>query len=125
MSAEICDFVSRYSTCQTYRPTQAREELNPHNLPSRPWEKIAADFFEMRHQTFLILVGYWSNHFEVAEIHKKTAHAVNMQFQVQFARHGIPEVVITDNGPEFAKEAFVKFATKWKFEHRTLSPLYP
>ena len=35
MSAEIRDFVSRCSTCQTYRPAQAREELNPHDLPSR------------------------------------------------------------------------------------------
>ena len=125
MSVEVRDFVSRCSTCQTCRPAQAREELNPHDLPSRPWEKIAADLFELGHQTFLILVDYWSNYFEVAEIHKKTAHAVITQFKVQFACHGIPEKVITGNGPEFANEAFAKFASTWKFEHRTSSPRYP
>ena len=31
MSAEIRDFVSRCTICQTYRPEQAREELQPHN----------------------------------------------------------------------------------------------
>ena len=36
MSAEIRDFVSRCTICQTYRPEQAREELQPHELPSRP-----------------------------------------------------------------------------------------
>ena len=108
MSAKIRDFASRCSTCQTYRPAQVREELNPLDLPSRPWEKIAADLFEMGHQTFLILLNYWLNYFEVTEIHTKTVHAVITQFKVQFARHGIPEVIITGNGPEFANEALAK-----------------
>ena len=78
----------------------------------------------MGHQTFLILLNYWLNYFEVTEIHTKTVHAVITQFKVQFARHGIPEVIITGNGPEFANEALAKFATKWKLEHWTSSPWY-
>ena len=84
MSAEIRDFVSLCTICQMYRPAQARKELQLHELPSRPWQKI-----------------YWSNFFEVVEIHRKTAQTVITQFKVQFARHGIPEVLISDNGPEF------------------------
>ena len=45
MSAEIRDFVLRCTICQTYRPAQAREELQPHELSSRSWQKIAADLF--------------------------------------------------------------------------------
>lgn len=45
MSAEIRDFVSRCTICQTYRPEQARKELQSHELPSRPWQKIGADLF--------------------------------------------------------------------------------
>ena len=56
MSAEIRDFVSRCTICQTYRPEQAREELQPHELPSRPYQKIAADLFHVGQQTFLIMV---------------------------------------------------------------------
>ena len=125
MSAEIRDFISRCTICQTYRPAQAREELKPHPLATRPWEKIAADLFVMEQQTFLIMVDYWSNYFEVVEIHKKTSQAVITQCKVQFARHGIPDVVVTDNGPEFASQEFRNFASKWKFEHRTSSPRYP
>ena len=33
MSAEIRDFVSHCTICQTYRLEQAREELQPHELP--------------------------------------------------------------------------------------------
>ena len=58
MSAEIRDFVSPCTTCQTYRPEQACEELQPHELPLHPWQKIGADLFVLGQQTFLIMVDY-------------------------------------------------------------------
>ena len=61
------------------------------------------------------MVDYWSNYFEVVEIHKKTAQAVITQLKVQFARHGIPEVLITDNGPEFNNQEFQNFSSEWHF----------
>ena len=56
MSAEIRDFVSRCTICQTYPPAQAREELQPH--PLRPWQTIATDLFLIGQQTFLIMLDY-------------------------------------------------------------------
>ena len=58
MSAEIRDFVSRCTICQTYRPEQAREELQRQELPSRPWQIIGADLFVLGQQTFLIMEDY-------------------------------------------------------------------
>ena len=72
MSAEVRDYVSRCSTCKTFMPSQCRESLQPHELPFRLWEKVGGDSFEIAGQTFLIMVDYWSNYFEVAELHKKT-----------------------------------------------------
>ena len=42
-----------------------------------------------------------------------------------FARHGIPEIVISDNGPQFASKEFAEFATEWEFSYITSSPGYP
>ena len=42
-----------------------------------------------------------------------------------FAEHGIPEVLHTDNGPQFANSLFTEFATDWKFDHNTSSPRNP
>ena len=39
-----------------------------------------------------------------------------------FARHGIPDLVISDNWPQFYSEEFARFAKAWSFEHRTSSP---
>ena len=59
-------------------------------------------------------VDYWSNFFEVVEIHRRTAQAVITQFKVQFARHGIPEVLISNNDPEFGNQEFKNFSTEGK-----------
>jgi len=44
---------------------------------------------------------------------------------VQFARYGIPEVLICDDGPEFYNQEFKNFYTDWQFEHRTSSLTSP
>ena len=36
--------------------------------------------------------------------------------------YGIPEVLHTDNGPQFANALLTKFATDWKFDHNTSLP---
>ena len=41
------------------------------------------------------------------------------------ARHGIPEKLITDNGPQFSSRNFKAFVTSWKVKHVTSSPRYP
>ena len=42
-----------------------------------------------------------------------------------FTEHVIPEVLCTDNNPQFANALFTKFATDWKFDHNTSSPKNP
>ena len=42
-----------------------------------------------------------------------------------FARYGIPETVISDNGPQFSSEAYAQFAREYGFKHATSSPNHP
>ncbi|XP_035223960.1 uncharacterized protein K02A2.6-like [Stegodyphus dumicola] len=42
-----------------------------------------------------------------------------------FARYGIPLIVISDNGPQFASKEFAEFAKKYQFKHITSSPYHP
>lgn len=39
-----------------------------------------------------------------------------------FARHGIPDAVVSDNGPQYASAESKDFAERWEFTHTTSSP---
>lgn len=41
------------------------------------------------------------------------------------ARHGIPHILRSDNGPQFSSQQFKQFATDWEFTHITSSPHFP
>ena len=40
-----------------------------------------------------------------------------------FAEHGIPELLSSDNDPQFTSDLFAEFATDWNFDHYTYQPL--
>ena len=42
-----------------------------------------------------------------------------------FGRHGIPECLMSDNGPQFSSHEFQQFSKEYKFERITSSPNYP
>ena len=45
--------------------------------------------------------------------------------QSVFSCHGIPETVISDNGPQYSSNEFDTFAKKYNFNHITSSSLFP
>ena len=125
MNAEVKSYVAKCSVCQSYQPEQCKEEMRAHEMPTRPWSKIGADLFELGHHNFLMMVDCWSSYFEVQELHRTTSSSVINAFKVQFARHGIPDTLVTDNRTQFTSAEFEAFATKWDFTHSTPSPHYP
>ena len=42
-----------------------------------------------------------------------------------FARHGVPEIVISDNGPHCYSNEYKRFAKVWELFHDISSPKYP
>jgi hypothetical protein len=69
-------------------------------------------------------VDYYSNFFEICLFNIKNATVIQHTKSI-FARHGIPEVVISDNGPQYSCQDYKDFASKWGFQHKTSSPVYP
>ena len=44
--------------------------------------------------------------------------------KAMFATHGIPEMVCSNNSPQYDSAEFANFAKDWEFKHVTSSPLY-
>ena len=51
-----------------------------------------------------------------------TSHAVVAATADIFSEHGVPEKVVSDNGPHYDCVNYKKFAQEWRFEHVTSSP---
>lgn len=72
-----------------------------------------------------MVVDYFSNYIEMEKLRSQTSPAVIKVLKTIFARHGIPDTVVSDNGPAYTSEEFSKFAATWEFHHVTTSPHYP
>ena len=104
---------------------QRAQPMIPSPLPDLPWQKVATNLFEWKQETYLLIVDYYSRFIEIAHLNRLTADEIIARTKSIFARHGIPETVISDNGPQYASEAYKKFAEEYQFKHVTSSPYFP
>ena len=125
MNAQIEDVVLNCQTCCMYQRRNMKEPLLCHEVPSRPWAKVGVDIFELQGNSYLVLVDYYSGFIEVNQLRNIKSHEIITYCKSQFARHGIPDILITDNGPQFSSDKFKIFANAYQFNHRTSSPHYP
>ena len=69
-------------------------------------------------------MDYYSKYPEIIKIEDKSAGTIIAKMKAIFARHGIPEELMSDNMPYASKE-FHQFASEWNIKLTTSSPLYP
>ena len=62
---------------------------------------------------------------EIAKLTGLSANSVINHTKLIFARYGIPETVVSDNGPQFSSEAYAQFAREYGFKRATSSPNHP
>jgi len=125
INTEIEDLVNNCESCQCHQNQQSSEPLIPHNIPKRPWTKVATDLFELNSKLYLIIVDYSTSFFEIAEIPNKLSETIVTHTKKIFSIFGIPNIVVSDNEPEYIGSPYKQFATQWDFEHITSSPRYP
>ena len=68
-------------------------------LPSRPWEKVASDLYDFQGASYILVVDYFSRYIKMQKLSSTTSSSIIIALKLIFARHGIPDVVVTDNGP--------------------------
>nr|XP_022311001.1 uncharacterized protein K02A2.6-like [Crassostrea virginica] len=108
-----------------HRPKQQSEPLKPTALPQRPWQRVGIDLFELQGKQFLVVCDYFSRFIEIAYLESITSETVIGKLKNIFARWGVPDEFVSDNGGQFASEAFRKLAASYGFYQIFSSPHYP
>ena len=123
MSQDLKTFISTCDICQTHQTTQQKEPLQQHQVIKLPWAKLGMDLCQLHGCTLLGVCGYFSNYIEVERLTTTTSRSVARVLSSLFARLGVPDVLVSDNGPQFVSAELASFAKKWKFmlhHHHTL-----
>ena len=126
MTSQLKDFVRSCDTCRTFDPQQQKEPLQSHDVIDQVWAKVGIDLFSFENGNFLVTVDYLTNYWEADNLRKDTAagHVV-YKLKQHFARYGIQQTVVSDNGPQLASKEFNKFLKYWGIHHETSSPYHP
>ena len=96
MSTDIEEVVAHCATCLKFRANNQKEPLIPHSVPDGPWQKVAADIMTFKGHDYIVVVDYYSKYPEMARLDRKTATSVIVHMKSIFARHGIPEEIVSE-----------------------------
>ena len=86
---------------------------------------MAEDLFQLKGVTYLLVVDYSSRYPEIYKLRTTNSSEVIKLMKTTFSRFGIPEVVFSDNRPQYASQQFKDFGRSYGFQHVTSSPHYP
>ncbi|XP_062511321.1 uncharacterized protein K02A2.6-like [Corticium candelabrum] len=81
--------------------------------------------FELDGIPYLLSVDYYSKWITVTKLDYTRSLDIIKAVDKQFANFGVPEEVISDNGPQFACPDFRRLTDTVGFRHVTSSPEYP
>ncbi len=97
---QIEQFAMHCSGCQHVQKVPKPAPLHPWEWPALPWQRIHVDFAgPFMGTTFLVVVNVCSKWPEVFSMTSTTAAQTVMVLREHFARTGVPEQLVRDNGP--------------------------
>ncbi|XP_063366408.1 uncharacterized protein K02A2.6-like [Cydia amplana] len=118
--------VRQCETCMTFSQNKTKETLLSHDQPCLPWQKLATDLFDYNSKKYLLVVDYYSNYIEIAQLNTDhRSQTVIQHLKSMFSRHGIPLQLVSDGGPPYNSQEFQKFLSDWDIEHIMSSPHFP
>ena len=128
INEEVEKIIGKCVACQAMgKPVILREPLKMSPLPSRPWERLSADFcgpLPSGDYLFVIIDEY--SRYPVVEIVRSvSANATIPVLDKVISMFGIPKIIKTDNGSPSNSKQFAQYAEHIGFEHRKITPHWP
>jgi hypothetical protein len=112
--------------CTGFLKSAAETEIHPNPWPNTPWQVLHIDLAgPFQQHNFLVLVDQHSRWPEVKLLKSTDTSAIIVKLRDIFVNFGIPNILISDNGPQFVSAEFYNFCKSNGITHRTVSPYHP
>ncbi|XP_026582357.1 uncharacterized protein K02A2.6-like, partial [Pseudonaja textilis] len=107
LDEDIVNWVSSCNICQESRPAPPIATPTRWESASGPWSRIHIDLAGPLHgKMFLVVVDTYSKWIDVAQLSTTTTLAITNVLTHLFVTHGLPNSIVSDNGPQFASIEF-------------------
>ncbi|XP_039396208.1 uncharacterized protein K02A2.6-like, partial [Mauremys reevesii] len=112
-------------SCQGVRNAPQWAPLHPWDWPENPWQRIHVDFAgPLEGSMFLVAIDAHSKWPEVSIMQSTSAESTIQKLRGLFSHFGLPEQLVSDNGPQFVSQAFQNFMKANGIHHITSAPYH-
>ena len=126
MDSEIETLVQGCHSCQTNRNNPSSAPLHPWEWPGKPWVRLHVDYAgPFLGKMFLVIVDAHSKWIEAFPMNQSTSAATIEKLRQTFATHGLPEILVSDNGTCFTSALFKTFLKNNGIRHLCSAPYHP
>lgn len=123
---DIENFIKTCSACTQLHNNPPRVKVCLWKWPGKPWERIHIDFLgPFRSKYYLVVIDSHSKWLEVFTLKSITAEKTIVCLKSLFARFGLPDLVVSDNGRQFCSSDFQVFLQSNGIKHMTTAPYHP
>ena len=126
LDAQIEEMVSACTVCQSMRSDPPKAQIHPWISTGRPWSRLHIDFAgPVDGKMYFVLIDSYSKFPEIVQMKSTTAVATVDVLREIFSRHGLPKMIVSDNGPQFTAQEFKDFCLRNGIMHRTTAVYKP
>lgn len=126
IDAQIEQKVKHCEQCALQQRSPASVPLHPWEWPNRPWSRIHIDYAgPLLGKMFLVVIDAHSKWMDVLPVPSATTCSTISVLRTVFATHGLPDILVSDNGAEFTSGEFGVFLKRNGIRHLTSAPYHP
>jgi len=126
IDSDIGNTVRTCTDCQESQKSPAVASLHPWEWPAHPWERLHIDYAgPVLGKMFLVVVDAHSKWLEVEIVPSATSANTIAKLRAMFDTHGLPQLIVSDNGAAFTSSEFQDFLKKNGIHHVKSAPYHP
>ena len=123
---DIENSVKNCQECALHQNNPKPITLHPWENARYPWQRLHIDFAgPFLGSSYLIVVDAYSKWPEVIPMNTTTSQNTIRALMTLFSTHGLPERIVSDNGPQFCSEEFENFLKVNGIWHTLSAPYHP
>ena len=126
ISGQLEELAKGCNGCQLNQRIPTKAPLHPWEWATAPWQRLHIDYAgPFQNSMFLVVVDAHSKLSEVIPVSSTTTSKTIEILGDLFARFGISEQIVSDNGPQFVSDEFQAFIKSNGIRHITSAPHHP